>query len=265
MVNQPITCTIPRNEIENNPFNEDWYNTYFNEDYWNFVNYSCSSIEVTDNELMFIKSILKESKSLSILDLFCGIGRHANRLSEEGYTVTGVDINQETIEMAKNSGVSNVNYIVDDARKFVSQNKYDCCLLMQTSFGYFSEFENRELISRINSLLNDNGILIIDVPNRDNMLKNFRYRDWITINDATYCLTHQFDYIAGRRNTIMKVIDDNGERENSHSIRMYTISEMIEILESNGFSVEKLYGDFTINNIRFNNNFRRLQLVAQKK
>jgi len=62
----------------------------------------------------------------------------------------------------------------------------------------------------------------------------------------------------------MKVIDEKGERENTHSIRMYSISEMIAMLENSGFVVKKLFGDFSISNVRFNNNFRRLQLVAQK-
>ncbi len=264
MTNQPIVCSIPKFNLNTNMIKENWYKEYFNEDYWNLVYYSCSSIEVTENELSFIKSILEESKSSSVLDLFCGIGRHANRLNEEGYIVTGVDIDPNTIKIAESSNESHVDYIISDARSFTTNKKYDCCLLMQTSFGYFSDLENQELLSKIFSLLNENGTLIIDIPNRDNMLKNFSYRDWVAIENKTYCISHQFDYINSRRNTTMKVIDEKGERENTHSIRMYSISEMIAMLENSGFVVKKLFGDFSISNVRFNNNFRRLQLVAQK-
>lgn len=264
MVNRPITCTIPKKILDINNLNEEWYKEYFNMDYWKLVYYSCASIETTDNELIYMKAILEEAKVVSILDLFCGIGRHANRLSEEGYKVTGVDINPETIEIAK-SEKTNVNYIVQDVRHFEPVEKYDACLLMQTSFGYFSDSENKEIIGKIYNLLNQNGILIIDIPNRDNMLKNFGYRDWLTIGETTYCISHQFDYINSRRNTTMKVIDKSSERETSHSIRMYTIVEIINILESSGFSVKRIDGDFFEGNVRFNNDSRRIQLVAQKK
>ncbi|MFJ7661642.1 class I SAM-dependent methyltransferase [Lysinibacillus sp. NPDC097162] len=262
MTNQPIVCSFPKLNVD--MIKENWYEDYFNEDYWNLVYYSCSSIEITENELSFIKSILEESNASTVLDLFCGIGRHANRLSEEGYIVTGLDIDPNSIKIAESSSESHVDYIVSDARDFTTNNKYDCCLLMQTSFGYFSDLENQKLITKIYSLLNENGILIIDIPNRDNMLKNFRYRDWVTIEDTTYVISHQFDYINSRRNTSMKVIDKQGQREQTHSIRMYSISEMIAILENSNFVVQKLFGDFTLSNVRFNNDYKRLQLVAQK-
>ncbi|MGE7875520.1 hypothetical protein BKK42_04330 [Bacillus cereus] len=260
-----VSCSIP------NPINiaeqEEWYKTYFGKDYWELVEYSCSTIEVTEGELSFLRPHLKKHNVNKVLDLCCGIGRHSNQLAQEGFDVTAIDINSDSLELAKSlqSSEKPVNYILGDVKNIkLEQNYYDAVLLMQTSFGYFSDEENNDLIYKIKNSLNTNGIIIIDIPNRDGMLKNFSRRDWAKVNNKTFCISHQFDYINSRRNTTMNVLNSTQENEYFHSIRMYTITEIKSILESNNFEILNFYGDFSKEFIRYDNNFRRLQIIAKK-
>lgn len=52
-------------------------------------------------EIPFFTSIFTEHGVKKVLDVACGTGRHAIRLAEEGYRVTGVDINGESLESAR--------------------------------------------------------------------------------------------------------------------------------------------------------------------
>ncbi|MEO0213867.1 MAG: class I SAM-dependent methyltransferase, partial [candidate division WOR-3 bacterium] len=58
--------------------------------------------ERTNKEVEFLTKELELNSPMKILDLACGYGRHANRLAELGHNVTGVDINSDFLEIAKN-------------------------------------------------------------------------------------------------------------------------------------------------------------------
>ncbi|MED2974241.1 class I SAM-dependent methyltransferase [Fictibacillus sp. B-59209] len=258
-------CTIP--SMINVEEQSDWYKTYFGKDYWELVEYSCSTIEVTEQELDFLRPLFDKHNVKKVLDLCCGVGRHSNRLAEENFLVTAVDINDETLKLAEkeNPQFNKVNYKLDDIRTVdLKTEEYNAALLMQTSFGYFSNSENIDLIKKINSLLAEEGLLIIDIPNRDGMIKNFSDNGWTKINDKYYLVSHQYDYLDNRRITTMKVLDSQGENSYYNSIQMYSLAEIKFLLESNGFKVISLFGDFSKEHLRFDNNYRRLQVVAQK-
>ena len=52
-------------------------------------------------EIPFFTRIFTEHGAKTVLDLACGTGRHAVRLAEEGYQVTGVDMNTESLQSAR--------------------------------------------------------------------------------------------------------------------------------------------------------------------
>ena len=73
----------------------------------------------TKNEVEFLEDELKLEEDMEILDLACGIGRHSNLLSSRGYSVTGIDITSDFLEIAEerseDMGVD-VEYIQEDMR-----------------------------------------------------------------------------------------------------------------------------------------------------
>lgn len=258
-----ISCNS--NQIKIEP-EKEWFLEYFGKDYWDLVNDSCSSVENTTRELSFIKEILKNHSVDSVLDLCCGIGRHAIPLARAGYLVCALDINEYCLNVAKSSlsePMGNLKFVQQDIRNICLDQKFDSALLMQTSFGYFTEKENVETIIKIKKYLNTNGILVIDLPNRDEMLKNFVTRYWDRIGETTYLIGHEFDYFKSRRNTILTVIDKGDVREYRHSIRMYTTAEIVYLLRSTGFTNIEIYGDFKKINTRFSNEYNRIQVVAK--
>lgn len=75
----------------------------------------------------------------SVLDLGCGIGRHALELARRGYHVVGVDRTARYLEIARaraQSGRLHAEFIGEDMRRFARAEAFDGVISMWTSFGY---------------------------------------------------------------------------------------------------------------------------------
>ena len=60
----------------------------------------------TTGECDFIENELNFDKSVKILDVGCGTGRHSIELTKRGYNVTGIDLSVTQLERAKEKAAS---------------------------------------------------------------------------------------------------------------------------------------------------------------
>ena len=58
-------------------------------------------VQGTVGECDFIEQEINRDKSVRIIDIGCGTGRHAIELTKRGYNVTGVDLSEDQIKRAK--------------------------------------------------------------------------------------------------------------------------------------------------------------------
>lgn len=112
------------------------------------------------------KNILPKDKDAHILELGCGAGYFLKYLKELGYqNIHGVDISPEQLELAKKLGGS--LYIVQadifDYLKSTKQ-KFDMICAFHVLEHLFKN-EILELLSFIYEKLNNNGMILIEVPN----------------------------------------------------------------------------------------------------
>ncbi len=77
-------------------------------------------VQGTAGECDFIEEEIGRDKSLKIIDIGCGTGRHAIELTKRGYNVTGIDFSGNQIkrarEKAEEAGVR-IDFQIQDARK----------------------------------------------------------------------------------------------------------------------------------------------------
>lgn len=77
-----------------------------------------------------------DPKPTRLLDIGCGTGEHAKRLSRDhGYSVDGVDIQPDFIEIARGK-LPNSRFEVGDMRGFDLGRRYDAILCLFSSIGY---------------------------------------------------------------------------------------------------------------------------------
>lgn len=109
----------------------------------------------------------KEKKNMHILDVGCGNGVFLTfPLGEHGYSVTGIDIHKPSIEFAnlKNNS-ANINFLVSRIEELVSRethHKFDVIIFSDI----LEHIEDPIVLLRsARSLLNENGIILISIPN----------------------------------------------------------------------------------------------------
>jgi 2-polyprenyl-3-methyl-5-hydroxy-6-metoxy-1,4-benzoquinol methylase len=208
---------------------------------------------LSESKLNFFKKELKKDidEELSILDIGTSTGSYAIRLVEEGYNVTGIDLNEEMLqecrEKAKNTGVSLEILQMDMKDLNELDQNYDGIICIGNTLVHLSNLEEiKEVISNMYSLLNEEGRLIIQIVNYDRILEK-DVKELPKIKREEFDLEFIREYKLMDNNkidfkTTLKIEDK--EFKNSISLYPLTSKELVNILEDIGFNNYKLYGSF---------------------
>ena len=106
-----------------------------------------------------------------ILELGCGTGNHAIPLAKKGFKISGIDLSEHMLRIAKSkaksAGVADmVTFQVGDMRKIPAKGKFDAGLCMFAAFGYLPDLRQaKEALVSIRRHLRPHALLIFDVWN----------------------------------------------------------------------------------------------------
>ena len=203
----------------------------------------------TIGECDFIEKELKFDKSLKILDVGCGTGRHSIELSKRGYLITGIDLSESQLKKAKEKAKANnlnINFLKHDARNLPFENYFDVVIMLCE--GGFSLMEtdemNFEILKNVSKSLKNSAKFIFTTLNG-------LFPLYHSINDFHGENNHQgahyksetFDLMTFRDHNITTFTDDD---ENEHQIecneRYYVPSEITWLLKSLGFNKIEIFG-----------------------
>jgi SAM-dependent methyltransferase len=121
----------------------------------------------TRREVEFISAVAPLPTFHRVLDICCGIGRHARGLASLGYAVTGVDRDARAIAKGRELG-GGPDYVQGDVREYQpNKSAYDLAIIMSQSFGYFDTGENQRVLVRIGAGVRRGGRVILDLWNPD--------------------------------------------------------------------------------------------------
>lgn len=223
----------------------------------------------TQAEVNFLVKNVHLKKKANILDLACGHGRHTVEFARRGFTMTGQDLNgfflKEAEKAAKRAKVK-IRWVKSDMRQIPFENEFDAVFNLFTAFGYFdSDADHQEVINQVAKSLRRGGIFVIDMINRDRIMRQYRENHWVKLEDGSVVLTEaKFDFVRGRNNEHRTRIWKNGKRnEFDIFLRMFTLPELIAMCEKAGLHYEKSYGDYTGEEVSLTS--KRYILVARKK
>ncbi|KAB3548014.1 MAG: class I SAM-dependent methyltransferase, partial [ANME-2 cluster archaeon] len=124
----------------------------------------------TIGECNFIEKEIDFNKSLKIIDIGCGTGRHSIELARRGYKVTGIDLSESQLARAKEKAKAQnlqIDFQKHDARKLPFKNEYDLAIMLCE--GAFSLMEtdemNYEILRNATNSLKAAGKLIFTTLN----------------------------------------------------------------------------------------------------
>ena len=203
--------------------------------------------KTAEKEAQFLARALNLQKGQTILDVPCGAGRHTAAFAKKGFAVTGLDINDNCLELArKNSKDIKTAKIRKGnmARLNWAKEKFDALLNLYTSFGYFkTDRENREVLEGFAQALKPGGRLAIQTVNREWLLRVFVPFGWE--EDSKTLLISRREYNS--KTKYMEVHQaflrkKPKKREKSyHRIRLYSISEIKALLREAGLKKIKVF------------------------
>jgi SAM-dependent methyltransferase len=201
--------------------------------------------ERSDAEVASLVKLLDLDSPKKILDLACGFGRHANRLAALGHSVTGVDFMPGFLEIAQKKAAEMgvlVDYQQGDMRRISFVEEFDRVLLLFTSFGYFEDDENVQIMENIRRALKPEGLLRFDIPNRDVVVKDLPVSHVIEKGGDLIINRLSFDILSGRFHNRRIIIRDGVRKDKPHSIRLYNATEIQELLNRAGLETCKILG-----------------------
>ena len=210
------------------------------------INESISRKNRTKREVDYVLKFLNPQRGESILDCPCGSGRHSILLSELGFDVLGVDINQQMIDYALENNNNNLQLESMDMRRLnFEKNSFNYLINMFISFGFFKDdADNIKVASEFYRVLKPKGKLFIHLDlNYDNVINgNFssmeRIHRYCDFNGVTKELFIEENYNPKSKSLVGKWQLINGNYDSKeYSLRIYdNDKEFIPIFQNVGFS-----------------------------
>jgi 2-polyprenyl-3-methyl-5-hydroxy-6-metoxy-1,4-benzoquinol methylase len=204
----------------------------------------------TLGECDFIESELNHNKSLKILDVGCGTGRHTIELTKRGYNVTGIDLSESQLKRAKEKAEKDhlkIDFIQQDARCLSFNNEFDFAIMLcEGGFPLMETDEmNFEILKSVTNSLNEKGKFIFTTLNGLFPLYHSveEFTDSVSKEgNATY-RSNTFDLMTFRDHNIAEFEDDLGNKKTLDcNERYYVPSEITWLLRSLGFKNINIYG-----------------------
>ncbi|HOS44313.1 MAG TPA: methyltransferase domain-containing protein [Armatimonadota bacterium] len=225
-----------------------WVPEYFGEEYLRLYQFPPSR---TDPEVAFLAETLSARLPPRgrVLDLGCGQGRHAIPLARRGFRVIGLDVQANLLDVAarraRDSGVD-LPLVRGDMRRLpFADGTVDAVLCLFSAFGYFADEENARVLAEVARVLKVGGWFVLDVANRDALLRHAQPRSWKRLPDGALVIsTWRWDVWTGRYTHEQVLVDGDEARRFAHSVRVYTCTELRALLRDAGLAVMDAAGGF---------------------
>lgn len=198
------------------------------------------------------KFLKKERRSIALLDLACGTGRHLQELEKKGYgTLSGSDISKSMIEIATKNAIKNGQKISFFNHSFQESDqimqRFDVVISMFSAVNYLTTYEDQsKTFNNVYKLLNKDGLFIFDywngcaVTQMYSPIKVLKKKEGdneiVRISETRLNLIDQsatVKFICSFFNDNMRI----SEFEETHLLHYYFFSEMKNLLASHKFEI----------------------------
>jgi SAM-dependent methyltransferase len=243
----------------------EWYESFFTPlvvDFWRAAVPSQS----TSGDVEFLIRELGVSPPSRLLDLPSGAGRHALALAGRLYRVTGVDISEAAIAAAQKEAEARgltVNFQLGDMRVAPPDGPYDGAYCFGNSFGYLSHQDMGGFVRNVFQAVRPGARWAIDTGLvAESLLPHLATERTLEAGGVTYTVRSRYDAVARRLAQSCTLVRGSERQTAEISYAIYTVVELRQLLESEGWLVTGSYGDFDGRPYQIGD--RRLLLVAQR-
>ncbi len=185
-----------------------------------------------------------------ILDLGCGPGLYAKRLSDLGYDVTGMDLSRRSIAYAK-AHDPKTTYILQNYVELDVAGAFDLIMIINGDYAALTLGERQTMLSKIYRALKPGGLFIFDVFTEKTTKGKADTTWWSVCEDGCFmhpdphiCLKATYSY---ENNTVALdqhiVVADDGVHAHLIWNTVYTRQTLTQEVLPFGFGVKGVYDD----------------------
>ncbi len=202
-------------------------------------------------ELPFWKKIFGENNVHTVLDCACGTGHHVRIFDQMGLQVTGSDLSEAMLKVARNrlgKKSANIPLVQCDFRelsKHVS-GSFDAIVNLGNSLPHLpSGLEVQQTLGETYKLLKDPGIFILSLRNYDKLRQNQPRFFPVSIR-FNHAFIYALDYFPGRIVFNIMHLQCIPRRFTVNSTEYYDLGyeKLLALLNDAGFHDITSYGDF---------------------
>lgn len=225
---------------------DDRLEEYFGDAYARWVLAEISP-ERTKEQIEFLLPLLPPPTRGPLLDVGCGLGRHALSLASRGWTVVGLDRNPRFVAQAQGEaerqGLS-CCFQVADMRSLPFEQEYAVVTFFWSSFGFYSDQENQSTLAGAFRALMPGGLLFLDLENREAILRHFQKETWRDRGDHWILERNRFDTATETLITRKVYLAGDRHQETGRRLKLYSQAELLRMLACTGFSLSDCWGDW---------------------
>ncbi|MEM1564619.1 MAG: class I SAM-dependent methyltransferase [Candidatus Bathyarchaeia archaeon] len=195
----------------------------------------------------------------SLLDLCCGNGRISIYMAKRGFRALGVDISKAFIadanKKAAEHGVADkTRFLEGDVRQLKEVLRgvcepFDVVVNAWTSIGYFSKEEDLNIFKQARELSKEGAILFIaETAHTEFFSLKFTPTSYSEVEDYVILENRSYDPQKAQISTTWAFYKKQGNDlkyidKVNYQLRVYSLSELVELLEKAGWQTVANYGN----------------------
>lgn len=223
--------------------------------------YDLLANDFTDDIQMYKE--LAQSASGRILELACGTGRVTLPLAREGYHLSGLDVNDRMLHLARlKSQKENltIDWIKADIRSFSLKERFGLIFIPINSICHLHELSDLEAMFKcVKEHLTDRGTFVVSmfvpdlaVLHRDPK-KRYLVKKMLHPEKGSVILTESNIYEpVSQINRIKWYFEMESSREIivENNMRIFFPQEFQALVKYNGFRIESIWGDYEMKSFK---------------
>jgi len=154
-----------------------YYRDLYTSDHVSLPSFFAEQIKTSENVYTFVNSFLKVNSE--VCEIGCGMGGILVPFKLNGHNITGIDLGDEYIEKGNefnlNLHIGSIEYLINKGIKFD-------LIIINHVLEHIPEIN--DFLSKVNSLLTDNGMLYIAVPGIYSIPRNYNSNTLLFLQNA---------------------------------------------------------------------------------
>ena len=199
-----------------------------------------------------IKKHQKCDSSL-LLDLACGTGKMTFLMRDRGYDMTGVDISEDMLSVARDicyeSSIEDILWLCQSMQSFELYGTVDACICCLDSLNYLTNLcDLKKCFSLLHNYLIPDGVFVFDMNTPYRFKSVYAQNAYILESDGALCAwQNDFNSKSGICRFYLSVFEENDDGTYSRydevqREKCYSMTQIVSALKSCGFEVLELHG-----------------------